>query len=185
MSSTTLRRACKVAHIDAVQVEYSAFVTDIEEKNGTNLLAIARELGVAVIAYSPLGRGILTGAYSKKDSVSAEGDQRTEMEFPMFAEENLEANVKLVGKLRDIADRKNCTLAQLAIAWLLKQGDYIIPIPGTKKIRYLEENWASLRVELTDEEEAEMRKLIKDTGVAGGRLPDWAGEGHLSDTREE
>jgi aryl-alcohol dehydrogenase-like predicted oxidoreductase len=185
VTSTTLRRACKVAHIDAVQVEYSAFVTDIEEDKGTNLLATARELGVAIVAYSPLGRGILTGAYNKKDTVSAEGDQRTGMSFPMFSEENLEANAKLLEKLKNIADRKKCTLGQLAIAWLLKQGDHIIPIPGTKKIRYLEENWASLRVELTDEEEAEMRKLIKDTGVAGGRLPDWAGEGHLGDTKEE
>jgi aryl-alcohol dehydrogenase-like predicted oxidoreductase len=185
VTSTTLRRACKVAHIDAVQVEYSAFVTDIENDKGTNLLATARELGVTVVAYSPLGRGILTGAYSKKESVSAEGDARTEMSFPMFSKENLDANVKLVGKLKDIADRKNCTLAQLAIAWLLKQGDHIIPIPGTKKIRYLEENWGGLQVELTDEEEAEIRNLIKDTGVAGGRLPDWVGEGHLGDTKEE
>lgn len=185
MTSTTLRRACKVAHIDAVQVEYSAFVTDIKGEKGTNLLATARELGVAVVAYSPLGRGILTGAYNKKDSVSAEGDQRTGMGFPMFAEENLEANAKLVGKLKHIADKKNCTLGQLAIAWLLKQGDHIIPIPGTKRIRYLEENWGSLKVKLTDEEEAKIRNLIQDTGVAGGRLPDWAGEGHLSETREE
>ncbi|KAI7973173.1 hypothetical protein EIK77_004450 [Talaromyces pinophilus] len=103
----------------------------------------------------------------------------------MFAEGNLEANAKLVGKLKDIADRKNCTLGQLAIAWLLKQGDHIIPIPGTKRIRYLEENWGALQVELTDEEEAEMRKLIKDTGVAGGRVPEWVGKGHLRDTREE
>ncbi|KAF3397430.1 Aldo-keto reductase yakc [NADP] [Talaromyces pinophilus] len=185
VTSTTLRRACKVAHIDAVQVEYSAFVTHIEEESGTNLLATARDLGVAVVAYSPLGRGILTGAYNTKDSVSAEGDQRTGMGYPMFAEGNLEANAKLVGKLKDIADRKDCTLGQLAIAWLLKQGDHIIPIPGTKRIRYLEENWGALQVELTDEEEAEMRKLIKDTGVAGGRVPEWVGKGHLRDTREE
>lgn len=185
MSSTTLRRACKVAHIDAVQVEYSAFVTHIEEEKGTNLLAAARELGVAVVAYSPLGRGILTGAYNKKEALLAEGDRRVRMGYPMFAEENLEANAKLVERLKDIADRKNCSLGQLAIAWLLKQGDDIIPIPGTKRIRYLEENWGSLKVELTDEEEAEMRRLIKDTGVAGGRLPNWAGEGKLGDTREE
>ena len=185
VSSTTLRRACKIAHVDAVQVEYSAFVTHIEEQDGTNLLATARELGVTIVAYSPLGRGILTGAYTKKESVSAEGDSRTGLSFPMYAEENLEANIKLLEKLKVIADKKNCTLGQLAIAWLLKQGHDIIPIPGTKKIRYLEENWGSLQVELTDEEELTMRKLIKDTGVAGGRLPAWAGKGQLGDTREE
>ncbi|EED13807.1 aldo/keto reductase, putative [Talaromyces stipitatus ATCC 10500] len=183
VSSTTLRRACKVAHIDAVQVEYSAFVTHIEESRGTNLLATARELGVAVVAYSPLGRGILTGAYTK-NTISAEGDKRAEW-YPMYSETNFEKNLKLVEKLKSIADKKNCTLAQLAIAWLLKQGDNIIPIPGTKKIRYLEENWGSLHVQLTDEEEAEIRKLIKDTGVAGGRYPEFAGDGTLADTREE
>lgn len=184
ISSATLRRACKVTHIDAVQVEYSAFVTSIEDFRGSDLLATARELGVAIVAYSPLGRGILTGTITSRESISGEGELRGKW-CPMSSEGNLEPNLKLIEKFRRIADAKNCTLGQLAIAWLLKQGDDIIPIPGTKKIRYLEENWAALQVHLTDEEEAEIRKLVKEHVVAGGRAPDWAGDGKLTDTKEE
>lgn len=184
VSSTTLRRACKVAHIDAVQIEYSAFVLDVENSLGTNLLATARDLGVAVVAYSPLGRGILTGAFTSKEAVSSEGDFRTM--FPMYAEENIKKNTQLVSQLQVLAQTKGCTTAQLAIAWLLKQGEDIIPIPGTRRIKYLEENWAALGVRLTDAEEAEVRKIIKSAGgVGGGRAPDWAMDGLYADTKEQ
>lgn len=179
-----MRRACNVAHIDAVQIEYSPFVLDVEGPAGTDLLATARELGVAIVAYSPLGRGILTGTLNTRESLTTDGDVRTSF-YPMYSEENFDSNVKLVEKLKALANRKKCTLAQLAIAWLLKQGDDIIPIPGTKRIPYLEENWGSLGVQLTDAEEAEMRNMIKDIGVAGDRKPEWASHSCFIDTRAE
>ncbi|KAF5707604.1 alcohol dehydrogenase [Fusarium mundagurra] len=167
VSSTTLRRACKIAHVDAVQMEYSPFVLDIEGLAGTDLLATCRELGVAVVCYSPLGRGLLTGAFTTKESVTSEGDWRTNM--PRFAGDNFNTNVKLVKQFQTLADKKGCTPAQLAIAWLLKQGDDIFPIPGTKRIKYLEENWAALGVQLTDSDEAEIREFVNRAEIAGSR----------------
>lgn len=155
---------------------------DVEGSTGSNLLATARELGVAVVAYSPLGRGILTGAFDSNETLSGEGDFRTA--FPMYAEKNLDTNLKLVNQLKALADAKSCTTAQLAIAWLLKQGEDVIPIPGTKRIKYLEENLGSLKLQLTDADAAEIRKLIKDAGVAGSRVPDWATAGLYADTKE-
>ncbi|CAG9954630.1 unnamed protein product [Clonostachys rosea f. rosea IK726] len=178
ITASTLRRACKVAQIDAIQVEYSAFVLDIENTGG--ILETARELGVTVVAYSPLGRGILTGNLSQ-DAISSEGDFRPM--FPMYAEENLQKNRVLLDQLGALAGKKGCTTAQLAIAWLLKQGDDIVPIPGTKRIKYLEENFGALRVQLSDTEESEIRKIIKN--VAGGRAPDWAMAALEANTREE
>lgn len=184
VSSATLRRACKVAHIDAIQVEYSPFVLDIEDASGINLLATARELGVAVVAYSPLGRGILTGNFTSKETFSHEGDFRSL--FPMYAENNIKKNTELVNQLKAVADKKGCTTAQLAIAWLLKQGGDVIPIPGTKRIKTLEENWDARNIILSNAEEAEVRSIIKDAGgVAGGRAPDWAMSTLYVDTREE
>ncbi|KAF9770821.1 hypothetical protein IL306_011568 [Fusarium sp. DS 682] len=169
VSSTTLRRACKVAHVDAVQVEYSPFVLDIEGPVGTNLLATCRELGIAVVCYSPLGRGLLTGAYATKESLTSEGDWRTMM--PQFAGDNLDANVKQVREFQTLAEKKGYTPAQLALAWLLRQGDDIIPIPGTKRIKYLEENWAALGVQLedSDSDQAEIREFVNRAKLVGGR----------------
>ncbi|KAH8664674.1 NADP-dependent oxidoreductase domain-containing protein, partial [Xylariales sp. PMI_506] len=168
VSSATLRRAYKVHPVDAVQIEYSPFVLDVESERGTDLLATCRELGVAVVAYSPLGRGLLTGAFSTKESLSAAGDLRT-VNFPRFAPENLDANAKLVEQFVALAQKKGCTPAQLALAWLLKQGDDIIPIPGTKRIKYLEENWGALEVVLTDAEEQEVRQFVESASPSGGR----------------
>lgn len=168
VSSATLRRAYKVAPVDVVQVEYSPFVLDIEGAAGTDLLATCRELGVAVVAYSPLGRGLLTGAFHTHQSVLTDGDARS-TNFPRFFAENIEKNAKLVAQFAELASKKGCTMSQLAIAWLLKQGDDIIPIPGTKKIKYLEENWGALDVQLTDEDETEIRKFVETAEVAGGR----------------
>ncbi|KAL9080500.1 MAG: hypothetical protein Q9157_000734 [Trypethelium eluteriae] len=182
VSSATLRRAEKIVHVDAVQIEYSPFDLDIEGPSGTHLLATCRELGVTTVAYSPLGRGLLTGTLNSKESVSSEGDWRSV--FPRFSDENFDANVKLVNQFKAIADRKGCTAAQLCIAWVMKQGQDIIPIPGTKRIKYLEENWNSLKVQLTDAEATEVRKLVQNQ-VAGHRTIEAALSQCYADTVEE
>ncbi|OCL02830.1 putative aldo/keto reductase [Glonium stellatum] len=184
VSSATLRRACKIAHVAAVQMEYSLFSLDIERASGTNLLETCRELGVAVVCYSPLGRGLLTGAFTTKESISGANDARAAL-FPRFSEENLEGNVKLVNHFKALADNKGCTTSQVAIAWLLKQGDDIIPIPGTKKIKYLEENWGSLDIHLTDDEEAEMRKFVESAEILGYRSTPAGIAFAFADTKEE
>ena len=183
MSSATLRRAVKIAPVDVVQVEYSPFARDIETAEGTDLLKTCRELGVAVVCFSPLGRGLLTGTLTK-ESLQKEGDSRT-MSQPRFQGENFEANVKLVEQFKGFAQKKGCTSSQLALAWLLKQGEDIIPIPGTKKIKYLEENWGALDVQLSDDEEAEIRKFLEVAKVAGPRIPDQYKSMALVDTVEE
>jgi aryl-alcohol dehydrogenase-like predicted oxidoreductase len=182
VSSTTLRRACKIAHVDAVQIEYSPFELDIEGPSGTHLLATARELGVAIVCYSPLGRGLLTGALNNKETFTKEGDWRSA--FPRFTGDNFDANVKLVNEFKAVADRKRCTPAQLCLAWLLKQGDDIIPIPGTKQIKYLEQNWGALKVKLTDAEAVEIRKIVQGN-VAGARTIEAALSQCYADTVKE
>ncbi|RWA11592.1 hypothetical protein EKO27_g3493 [Xylaria grammica] len=181
VSSSTLRRACKVGQVDAVQAEYSPFEREIEGAVGTNLLDTCRELGVTMVAYSPLGRGMLTGTLNSKQSISGDGDYRSL--FPRFSEENLDANVKVVNQLKAMAEKKGCTAAQLALAWVLKQGQHVIAIPGTKKIKYLEENFAALQVILADAEEAEIREIV--AGVVGERTPDWTRYQCYVDTVEE
>lgn len=131
ISADTLKRACKVHHIDAVQIEYSPFSMDIESPE-IGLLKACRELGVAVVCYSPLGRGMLTGQYKSPDDFE-EGDFRKMA--PRFSKENFPKNLKLVDGLAEIAKKKGCTTGQLSLAWLLKQGSDILPIPGTKKIK--------------------------------------------------
>ena len=165
-------------------MEYSPFSLEIEQASGTNLLETCRELGVAVVCSSPLGRGLLTGSFSTRESVSGANDLRAK-NFPRFSEENLEANAQLVSQFKVLADKKGCTTSQLAIAWLLKQGDDIIPIPGTKKIKYLEENWSSLDVHLTDDEEAEVRKFIQNAEVLGYRSTPSSKGLEYVDTKEE
>lgn len=169
--------------VDAVQVEYSAFVRDIEGPEGTDLLSTCRELGVAVVAYSPLGRGLLTGTVMQSSDIGAEGDARGNS-LPIFDADNLPANAKLATKFVDFSKKKGCTPAQLALAWLLKQGDDIIPIPGTKKIKYLEENFSALQVELSDEESKEIREFVESINVAGGRYDSESLKLTFGDTRE-
>ncbi|KAH8891964.1 putative aldo/keto reductase, partial [Thozetella sp. PMI_491] len=182
VSASTLRRACKIAHVDALQVEYSAFEREVEDP-ATNILATCRELGVALVAYSPLGRGMLSGTLTSKESISGEGDWRAQ--FPRFSGTNFEANNELVSRFQLLAEKKGCTSAQLALAWLLKQGDDIIPIPGTKRVKYLQENWAALNVQLDDTDVAEIRALLEATRVAGARVVEWASAQCLVDTKEE
>ena len=165
-------------------MEYSPFSLEIEQASGTNLLETCRELDVAVICSSPLGRGLLTGSFSTRESISGANDLRTK-NFPRFSEENLEANAQLVSQFKILADKKGYTTSQLAVAWLLKQGDDIIPIPGTKKIKYLEENWSSLDVHLTDDEEAEIRKFVANAEVLGYRSTPSSKGLEYVDTKEE
>ncbi|KAN0114790.1 putative aldo/keto reductase [Hyaloscypha variabilis] len=167
-ASTTLRRAYKIAPVAAVQQEYSPFQLDIETKYSTNLLSTCHDLNVSVVCYSPLGRGLLTGAFTTRESVSSPGDMRGTF-FPRFSEENIDANTKLVNQFKGFADKKGCSTSQLALAWLLKQGDDIIPIPGTKRTKWLEENWGALDVKLTDEEEKEIREFGEGVELLGYR----------------
>ena len=166
-SAEALRRACKVAHIDAVQMEYSPFSMDIEDPE-IGLLAACRELGVATIAYSPLGRGFLTGSLRSPDDFE-ENDFRRRA--PRFSKENFPKNIKLVDTLKEIADEKGCTPGQLTMAFLMAQGDDIIPIPGTTKVKNFDENMGSLKVKLTKSEEERIRKAISQAEVHGGRYP--------------
>ncbi|KAI1114220.1 aldo-keto reductase [Nemania sp. NC0429] len=163
-SERSLRRAHAVHPIAAIQMEYSPFALQIESSQ-TPLLATARELGVKVVAYSPLGRGFLTGALTSRDQLDAKDNRRL---MPRFSEENFGDNLKLVELLSSVAKEKGCTPGQLAIAWLLAQGDDVIPIPGTKRVKYLEENIKSVDVTLTKEEEARVRKAIDSVGGSKG-----------------
>jgi len=167
-SADTLRRACKVEHIDAVQIEYSPFTMDIEDPQ-IGLLAACRELGVATVAYSPLGRGFLTGSLKSPDDFE-EGDFRTFA--PRFSKENFHKNLELVDTLKKLADEKGCTTGQLVIAFLMAQGDDIIPIPGTTKTANFDENMASLRVKLSGNDEEKIRAAISSAEVHGGRYPE-------------
>ncbi|KAF2720740.1 Aldo/keto reductase [Polychaeton citri CBS 116435] len=168
VGAETLRRACKIEHVDAVQMEYSPFSLDVESPE-TSLLKTCRELGIAVVAYSPIGRGMLGGKIrSPKDF--EEGDFRKMA--PRFSEENFPKNLELVDKISEIAKKKDGTPSQLTLAWLMAQGDDIFPIPGTTNLQRLEENIGSLRITLTREEEQEIRKACEATEIAGGRYPE-------------
>lgn len=183
MGSADLRRAVKIAPVAAVQVEYSAFNRDIEGPAGTNLLATCRELGIAVVAYSPLGHGMLTSAFAS-GQVVGDKDMRGSF-FPRFHQDNRDQNIQLASQFAALAAKKGCTPAQLAVAWLLKQGDDIIPIPGTKKMKYLEENWGALDVKLTDGEEAEIRSFVESAEISGGPMPHGMEDSYFPTTVEE
>lgn len=174
VSAATLRRAHAVHPVAAYQIEYSPFCTDIERPE-IGLLRTCQELGIAVVAYSPLGRGMLTGQLRRTDQFEA-GDYRTSA--PRFSAENLPQNLALVDAVAALAAAKKITPGQLSLAWLLRQGDMVIPIPGTKRIPYYDENMAALDVELTDAEEAAVRKAIDAVDVVGTRYP----EAHLRST---
>ncbi|MFL6077721.1 MAG: aldo/keto reductase [Mycobacteriales bacterium] len=163
VSPDTLRAASAVHPIAAVQVEYSLFSREPE----TGLLAACRELGVALVAYCPLGRGLLGGAVTGADQLP-DGDQRRTN--PRFADGNLERNLALVGTLREIAAELGATPGQLALAWLLSRGDNIVPIPGTKRLRYLEENAAATDLRLDRAYLARIEAALPPAAVAGERL---------------
>ncbi|KAI0072166.1 Aldo/keto reductase [Panus rudis PR-1116 ss-1] len=167
-SVETLRRAHAVHPISAVQVEYSPFVLDIEDEK-IGLLKAARELGIAIIAYSPLGRGLLTGRYRSPDDFE-EGDFRRMI--PKFSKENFPNILKLVDGLKAIGKRHNATAGQVALAWVLAQGEDVIPIPGTTRVENLKENLGALNVKLKPEEIQEIREIAEKAGAfEGERYP--------------
>ncbi|MBY6539784.1 aldo/keto reductase [Rhodococcus sp. BP-349] len=166
-SAATIRRAHAVHPITAVQTEYSLFTRDLEE----TVLPTLRELGIGLVPYSPLGRGLLTGAIAHESEL-AEKDSRRTAYFPRFQGEALEANLTLVARIREIADRLGCTPGQLALAWVLAQGEDVAPIPGTKRVRYLEENVAAADVAVTQEVLDELESAVPASAVAGARYGD-------------
>ena len=157
----TLRRAVAVHPIAALQTEYSLWSRDVE-RNG--VLAACRELGVGFVPYSPLGRGFLTGAIQKPSDLAADDWRHTN---PRFQGEAFERNLQLAAHVKNLAQRKGCSPAQLALAWVLAQGEDIVPIPGTKRVRYLEDNLGALDVALTPDEITQMDHLFPP-GVAQG-----------------
>ncbi|UKZ82636.1 hypothetical protein TrVFT333_010429 [Trichoderma virens FT-333] len=166
ISGDSLRRACAVHHVAAVQIEYHAWALETEGPVSKHLLKACRELGVATIAYSPLGRGMLTGQYTNLADLE-KTDYRNSIE--QFKGDNFKKNLQLINKFKEVAEKKSCSLSQLALAWLLAQGDDIFPIPGTKKIKYLDDNFGAQKVNLTPEEAGEIRQLVDQLGVAGDR----------------
>ncbi len=162
VSSTTLRRAHAEFPVTAVQSEYSLWTREPEAK----VLSACRELGVGFVPFSPLGRAFLCGVIETADDL-AEHDLRRSM--PRFSEENLPKNVALLAELREIANRYDCTTGQLALAWLLAQGEHIVPIPGTKHARFAQENAGAAGLEITPEDLARMGELINTESVAGPR----------------
>src|SRR5271155_3870886 len=163
-SATTLRRAHAVHPIAAVQMEYSPFALEIESDQ-TNFLKTARELGVKIIAYSPLGRGFLTNTIKSRDDFD---EKDTRKNHPRFSAEHFQENLKLVSTLSAIAEKKRVTTSQLVLAWILAQGEDFIPIPGTKRVKCLEENAKAVEVHLSDAEVQEIRKEIEKVGGGKG-----------------
>ncbi|KAI5360037.1 putative NADP-dependent oxidoreductase domain-containing protein [Septoria linicola] len=177
-SSESLRRASKIAHVDAVQIEYSPFSLDIESPQ-IGLLKTARELGTAIVAYSPIGRGMLSGTIrSPKDF--EEGDFRTFA--PRFSEENFPKNLELVDRITELARKKGVTASQLTLAWILKQGEDFFPIPGTTNLDRVDENLGALKITLSKEEEAEIRKACESAQPAGSRYPEAFATALFADT---
>jgi aryl-alcohol dehydrogenase-like predicted oxidoreductase len=165
VSAGTLRAACAVAPITALQSEWSLFTRAIEQE----IVPAARELGVGIVPYSPVGRGFLTGAYSSIEDLDANDFRRMQ---PRFQGDNLEANLRLVERVRAIAEDVGCSPVQLALAWLLHQGDDLAPIPGTKRMGYLVENTAAADIELTSDQLAALDDALPVGAVAGDRYPD-------------
>jgi aryl-alcohol dehydrogenase-like predicted oxidoreductase len=160
----TLRRAFRVHPIAALQSEYSLWTRDVES-NG--VLAACRELGIAFVPYSPLGRGFLTGAIQKIEDLDASDWRRSN--YPRFQEEAFEANLKLAAGLQALAAEKGITAAQLALAWVLAQGEDMVPIPGTKRVRYLEDNMGALKVKLTDADLKKIAAKLAEFQIVGER----------------
>ena len=159
----TIRRAHAVHPITALQTEYSLWTRDVESE----ILPTLRELGIGLVPYSPLGRGFLTGAITSVADLSEDDFRR---QGPHFAEDALAANLAIVDAVRAVADAKRATPGQVALAWLLAQGDDVVPIPGTKRVRYLEENAAAAAVELTADDRRQLEQSVP--AAVGARYPD-------------
>jgi aryl-alcohol dehydrogenase-like predicted oxidoreductase len=167
VNAYTLRRADSVHPITALQSEYSLWTREPED----DILNTCRELGIAFVAYSPLGRGFLTGQIKRFEDFEP-GDYRRFS--PRFQGENFDKNLQLVRKIETMATNKGCTSSQLALAWVMAQGDYIFPIPGTKHIKYLEENVGALDISLSEEELKEIDSIAPKGVAAGSRYPESA-----------
>ena len=164
-SSQTIERAARVHPIAALQTEFSLWSRDLEE-NG--VLATCRRLGIALVAYSPLGRGFLTGAFTRPEDLAPDDFRRNN---PRFQGENFNRNLRLVEQVRALAAEKGCTAAQLALAWVLAQGEDIVAIPGTKRRSRLEENLGALQVRLSREDLETLDKVFPLGAAAGTRYP--------------
>jgi aryl-alcohol dehydrogenase-like predicted oxidoreductase len=161
----TIRRAHKVHPISALQTEYSLWSRDPEDE----ILPTIRELGIGFVPYSPLGRGFLTGQFKRFDDLPADDWRRNQ---PRFQGANFDKNLELVKLIEQMAKQKGCTPAQLALAWLLHQGDDIVPIPGTKRVKYLEENVGALNVTLTPDDLRRIDAIAPKGVAAGTRYPE-------------
>ncbi|KAA1425698.1 aldo/keto reductase [Nocardioides antri] len=164
----TIRRAHAVHPITALQTEYSLFTRDVEDQ----ILPTIRELGIGLVPYSPLGRGMLTGTITESGGAAGDGDLRRSAYFPRFQGDALATNLALVENVRALADQKGVTPGQVALAWVLAQGPDVVPIPGTKRTRYLEENVAAAAVELTDHDLVALEKAVPRDAVVGERYGD-------------
>ncbi len=164
-SPETIRRANAVHPISALQTEYSLWTRDPEEK----VLPTVRELGIGFVAYSPLGRGFLSGKYRSPDDIPEDDFRRHN---PRFKGENFERNLELVGRVEEIAEEKGVTAGQLALAWVMSRGEDVVPIPGTKRREYLEENAAAAEIELTEDDLSRIEEAAPHGSTAGERYPD-------------
>jgi aryl-alcohol dehydrogenase-like predicted oxidoreductase len=164
-AAETIRRAHAVHPVSALQTEYSLWSRDVEDE----ILAAIRELGIGLVAYSPLGRGFLSGRIRSVEDLEA-GDFRRDN--PRFQGENFQKNLELVERVEELAAAKGCTAAQIALAWVLAQGEDIVPIPGTTRVKNLEENVAALEVELTHDELRDLEAVFPKGAAAGDRYAD-------------
>ena len=164
-NAETIRRAHAVHPITALQSEYSLWTRDHEKE----ILPLCRELGIGFVPYSPLGRGFLTGKIQKQEDLSENDFRRT---VPRFQGENFQRNLDLVKRVQEIAQEKHCTPAQLALAWVLAQGNDIVPIPGTKRRKYLQENVGAVEVNLTREDLERIDEVAPKDAFAGSRYPE-------------
>jgi aryl-alcohol dehydrogenase-like predicted oxidoreductase len=164
-SPRTLERAHSVHPITALQTEYSLWTRDAEPE----ILPMCRKLGVAFVAYSPLGRGFLTGAFKSPDDFQADDYRRLS---PRFQGENFKRNLELVEKVKSLAAQAGMSASQLALAWVLAQGEDIVPIPGTKRRKYIEENAAAVGVTLAPELVRNLREIFPPDAIAGDRYPE-------------
>ncbi|EJD43348.1 Aldo/keto reductase [Auricularia subglabra TFB-10046 SS5] len=162
-SADSLRRAHAVHSIAAIQVEYSPWALEIEQND---LLRTARELGVAIVSYSPIGRGLLGGEIKSRADLNP---QDFRYHLPRYSEENFPKNIELVNKFAELAKKRGVPVGQFTLAWVLSQGDDIVPIPGTTKPHRLEENVGALSIQITKEEDAQVREILGT--ITGGRYP--------------
>ncbi len=164
-SPATIRRAHKVHPITALQTEYSLWERHVEK----DILPVVRELGIGFVPYSPLGRGFLTGTITDVKDLGSNDFRSTR--YPRFAGENFDKNQVLVGRVKQLAEKKGIKPSQLALAWVLSKGEDLVPIPGTKRRKYLEENAAAVAVHLTPEEISELEAAVPEHEIAGDRYP--------------